>query len=49
MRRVYQCPGCGRILLYLGKGRHTCTNLGCNVKLAAVTDLGSVKIKEAEA
>ncbi|MFH2111749.1 MAG: hypothetical protein ABIJ47_10885 [Candidatus Bathyarchaeota archaeon] len=49
MRPAYQCPGCGRILLYLGKRRYTCTNPGCRVKLVAVTNLGSVRIKEAEA
>ena len=49
MRQVYHCPECGRELLYIGKGRYTCTNLRCRVKLAAVTNRGSVNVKEAEA
>ena len=49
MRSFHRCPNCGLILLYLGSGKYTCTNPGCKVKRATLTNLSKVMVKETKA
>lgn len=40
--QTFKCPECGHTLLYVGRGRHRCTNPECPVIEASVTRRGTL-------